>query len=282
MWKNIFREFRLYIEIADNIESYNKWRKKCLKVWPIDEDQIQESIDLLEHGIDTETEEKTLHAEDLKQMWEEELERIDAEYEVQVRNVPGCFNIPEEQTVVVAKGRGDERLYSESEAKILTMHELFHVVRAYNGRKAGEKSGLPPFLGIRTPFYDRTEEGGAVYREIRTGVITSEKEFDYHLRAVAAYYVAEGLGFMEAAEKLVDLGGKPERAFELLARNREILRHHIYMAGVAEWKRTDNLDKLLVGKVNSEYAELFWKEVEAEGMLEKPPVTAEQVFDYGF
>jgi len=41
-----------------------------------------------------------------------ELERIGIDYNVEIRDVPGCFNIPEEQTVVIARGKKKERFFS--------------------------------------------------------------------------------------------------------------------------------------------------------------------------
>ena len=64
----------------------------------------------------------------------------------------------------------------------------------------------------------------------------------------------------------------------MVARNREALRHHIYLNGVKEWKDRDDIWPLLVGKVTSEYAEMFREEVEADGMLEEPEVGPDKVF----
>ncbi len=283
LFRETFDELALYVKIARDIDDREKWKQHCLDAWPMDEDLIAESVKRLEQGFETEEEEKELRAEDLKQMWKEELERIDVEWKVEVRETRGCFNIPEERTVVVAKGDEEERNYSEEEARLLTMHELFHVVRAYNGIKVGEESGLPPFLGLHTPFYDMTEEGGAIYREFATGVITPSQEKDYHLRAVAAHCVYRGMEFSESVERMVELGATPERAFDLLARNREVLRHHIYIGGyLRDWKDRDETWPLLLGKVNTSYAEILKKEVEGDGMIKKPPVTGEDLFDYRF
>ncbi len=283
LFRDTLRELSLYVKIARDIEDRERWRQHCLEAWPLDEDLVARSEERLERGFDTGKEEKSLHAGDLKKMWEQELERIDVEWNVEVRETAGCFNIPEDRTVVVARGDGEERTYSEEEARILTMHELFHVARSYNGLKVGEESGLPPFLGLHTPFYDMTEEGGAIYREFATGVITPGQEKDYHLRAVAAHCIYLDMGFVESVDKLVELGATPRRAFELLARNREVLRHHIYIGGyLRDWKDRSKTWPLLLGKVNREYADMLRKEVEAGGMLERPPVTPEDLFDYRF
>lgn len=286
---SILDELELYLELAENIEDEDSWRKYSEKIWPmIDEETYEKSLQWLkENEREEEHLEKNLTSSDLEEMFKAEVERLGMDYSVEVRNVGGCFNIPEEQTVVVADGSGDEkRKYSKKEAEMLTKHELFHALRAYNGYKAGEESGFPPILGIHTPFYDQTEEGGALYREVQTGTNYQAKDFDYHLRLVAAYKIAKSDNyredFQDIAKELIDLGGSVERSFYLVARNREALRHHIYLNGVQEWESKDNLWPLLVGKINSEYAEMFRQEVEAGGMLQEPEVGVEKVFETGF
>lgn len=286
---SIFDELELYLELTENIEDEENWRETSEKIWPmIDEETYEESLQWLkDNKPETESQEEKLTSEDLKEMFREEVNRLEIDYSVEIRNVGGCFNIPEEKTVVVADGSGDEkRKYSRKEAKMLTKHELFHAVRAYNGYKSGEESGFPPIIGIHTPFYDQTEEGGALYREKKTGTNYAGKDFDYHLRLVAAYRIAESdnyrENFQDIVEELIDLGGSVDRSFYLVARNREALRHHIYLNGVSEWQDRDELRPLMIGKVNSEYAELFWREAESGGMLKVPEVSPEKVFNSGF
>jgi hypothetical protein len=286
---DIFRELELYTRLSAEIEDEESWREYSESIWPmIDRETYENSLDKLREINSQESElEENLTSEELKEMFEDEVERLGMEYSVEIRNVGGCFNIPEEETVVVADGSEEEkRKYSRKEAEMLTKHELFHAVRAYNGYKAGEDSGFPPILGIHTPFYDQTEEGGALYREKKTGTNYTEKDFDYHLRLVAAYKIAQSdnyiQDFQEIVEELIDLGGSIDRSFYLVARNREALRHHIYLNGVREWEDKDNLSSLMIGKVNSEYAETFRREVEAGGMLKDPEVSAEKVFETGF
>lgn len=279
IWEETFEEMKLNVKLAANIENRDKWLSISQKIWPMASDQVVERVrSRLEEGFESEESEKELHAEDLKPMWENELERIGIDYNVEIREVSGCFNLPEEETVVIAKGEEKERLYSEEQAKMLTMHELFHVVRGYNGRKVCEEADLPPILGVHTPFYDETEEGGALYREKVTGTAYSEQWKDYHLRFMAAYYLSENLGFQEAAEKLIKLGAEPERAFDLLTRNREVLRHHIYVNGYTEWEDLDETWHLLIGKIDHELADILKKEVESNGMISKPPVGPEELF----
>lgn len=285
-FNEIFEEIKLYVDLASNIEDRETWKNKSLDIWPmVDKKTVKNTrnkIDELKNHKKTSEQDKNLPAEKVKEMWEKELQRLNITYNVEIRNVNGCFNIPEESTVVVAKGNETERLYSKKEAKILTMHELFHVVRAYNGFKAGEQNNFPPILGLHTPFYDKTEEGGAIYREHKTGVITPEKEFDYHLRLLAAYYHYEGWHFQDIAEKLIELGGSVDRSFYLAARNREALRHHIYQGGYyEEWKNNEELWPLLIGKLNPKYAELFKKEVK-KGNMEMPRVGTADLFEYDF
>ncbi|PSH01584.1 MAG: hypothetical protein BRC27_01655, partial [Nanohaloarchaea archaeon SW_10_44_10] len=77
-------------------------------------------------------------------------------------------------------------------------------------------------------------------------------------------------------------GGSEEGAFNLLARNREALRHHIYLGGYHDWKEIENKERMLVGKVNQEWSEKLWKEVETNGMLQKPEIGEEKLFDFTF
>lgn len=284
LFKQIFREYRLYVQLADNIESRQKWQTTCRKLWPmLDTEHIRRAEKRLEKGFKTEDKQEDLDSGDLKSMWQEELDRLGVKWNIEVREVGGCFNIPEDRTVVIADGNDEKRFYSREEARMLTMHELFHVVRAYNGIKVSEESGLPPIIGLHTPFYDATEEGGALYREKQTSVDYPEKGKDYYLRTLAAYYTHEGLGFQEAAEKLIGFGAEPGRAFYLMARNREVLRHHIYLGGYwKHWEGRENVEPLLLGKLNPQWAETLWREVKAEGMLQKPPVNSSDLFDYSF
>lgn len=280
IWEETFEELKLYVKLAANIENRQKWLELSEKIWPMAPEEVVGDVkEKLELGFETREKEKDLRAEDLKQMWIEELGRLGIDYTVEVREVEGCHNIPEEETVVVAKGVDEERLYSREEAEMLTVHELFHVVRGYNGRKACEESGLPPILGVHTPFYDQTEEGGALYREKKTGAAYPGQWKDYHLRFMAAYYLSEGLGFRDAAEKLIELGAEPGRAFYLLARNREALRHHIYLNGYYSWENREEIRPLLIGKLNHELADILKKEVEAGGMIGEPEVDVEKLLE---
>ena len=283
-FRDILEELELYVKLASNIREEKSWRRYSEEIWPIiDEITAEESKESLSEIV-TRDLEKKVSPKELKKMFEEELERIDMDYDVEMRETGGCFNIPEEKTVVVAKGENGNRKFSKEEARMLTMHEIFHAIRAYNGFNAGEKTGFPDIIGLHTPFYDRSEEGGALYREEKTGIAYSEKEFDYHLRLIAAYKLSETDEFQEEFHKvckeLIDLGATPRRSFELVARNREALRHHIYQAGRRDWREIENKNMMLVGKLNEKWAERFQEEI--GGMIQKPEITAEQIFDFSY
>lgn len=274
----LFDELELYIKLAHHIEDENKWQTYSEKIWSKpSKKEFKESLDALE-DLQPEEEEKDLGPEKLAEMFEEELEKLGVEYTVEIRNVGGCHNIPEEETVVVARGSDGKRMYSKKEAKLLTKHEIFHVVRGINGRKFSDKFG---FLGVHTPFYDKTEEGGAVLRERETGTNYEAKDFDYHLRRVAAYRLAETdnfrRDFQDILEELIDLGGSFDRSFYLLTRNREALRHHIYLSGMNEWTEEER-EKLLIGKVNPKWAEKFWKEADQNPEFNKPFIGPKKLF----
>lgn len=282
MFADTFREFTHYVQLAAHIDDRKTWRQHSEALWPMVADgTIQHVRQELKRGFDpTDDEQKTLTAADVKSLWVEELDRLGVAWNVEVRDVAGCFNIPEERTMVVANGDSSRRHYSRSEAALLTVHELFHVVRSYNGIKVAEDSGFPPILGLHTPFYDMTEEGGAVYREHATGMNTPAKDKDYCLRALAAHELHNGTAFHDVVDTLVDHGASLKRAFMLATRNREVLRHHIYYGGYHEqWKNRDAYWPLLMGKVNADYADLLKNEVEADGMFTKPPVTADALFE---
>ncbi|MFB6199312.1 MAG: tyrosine/phenylalanine carboxypeptidase domain-containing protein, partial [Candidatus Nanohaloarchaea archaeon] len=272
--KQSIEEIKLRLELAENIHNEETWRKCSEKIWPmIDKKQYKKSrekIQELEPGEET----KKLDAEDVKKLFQQEIKSLGISYDVETRKVSGCQNLPGDRKLIVAEGENGERRYSREEAQTLATHETFHVARAVNGYKASEKTGLPPFLGVFTPFYDSTEEGGAVFRELETGKISDNKRFDYHLRLIAAYKIHGTENFREefqrVVDELTDLGASRERAFDLLVRNRQALRHHIYWNGVKQWKQAENKDKLLLGKLNSEWSEKFWEEAEAGGMIQKP------------
>lgn len=270
-FRELFRELKLYTELANNIEDRESWKKTSDEIWPmVSEEKYQASIEKIEE-LENKELDKDLDEEDVKKMFEEEIERLGFEYSVEIRDVGGCFNVPEEKTVVVA---GD-RKYSQREAEMLTKHEIFHVVRGINGRNAS-KEGFPPVLGIHTPFYDSTEEGGALYRERATDTNYESKDFDYHLRLIAAYKISQGEAFHDVVEDLIELGGSLERSFYLVARNREALRHHIYLDGMDVWG--SDQDKLLIGKVNPDWSQKLWKEIEDEGVFRKPEIDSEVLF----
>ena len=273
-FKESFRELRLYAELAENIDIREAWKEVSEKIWPmISEEEYQNSLEEIE-GLENKESEKVLDAKDVKKMFEEEIDRLGFEYNVELRKVSGCYNSPEERTVVVARGKESERFYSREEAEMLTKHEIFHVVRGINGRNISNT--FPEVLGIHSPFYDQTEEGGALHRERKTQTNYEAKDFDYHLRLIAAYKLSQGQAFHDVAEDLLELGGSLDRSFYLVARNREALRHHIYYSGIKDWKG-NNTEKLLIGKLNPEWADLFWKEVE-NGSFNKPKIGAEALF----
>lgn len=282
----IFRQFELFSLLGANIENEEVWKKTCGKIWSMaEEDKIDLSRRKVEK-LDKEELEKDLTPVELKEMFEAEFERLGIEYEVETRKVSGCFNIPEEQKLIVAEGTDGNRKFSREEAEMLTMHETFHSVRAFNGYKAGEKSSFPDILGVHTPFYDRTEEGGAIFREHKTKTTYGEKQFNHHLMRVAAFevYSCDNYeeDFQDIIETLVELGATPERAFTLAARNREVLRHHIYQSGFEDWQEKNEIWPLLIGKINEEWAEKFREEVEANGMFQRPAVNEEKLFNFEF
>ena len=268
------RELGLYIDLTGKVDDREAWREVNEEIWPmVSEEKYRESLEKIE-GLENRAEEKVLKAEDVKELFEEEIEGLGFEYNVEIRDVDGCHNIPEEKTLVVAKGSSGERLYSEREAKMLAKHEIFHVVRGVNGRNLSDTFSI---TGVHSPFYDKTEEGGAVLREHETDVNYSSKDFDYHLRLIAAYEISQGKTLEKIAEKLIDLGASPERSFYLITRNRKALRHHIYLSGLDDWEEKDR-EKLMIGKLNPKWTEKFWKEVE-KGDFNRPEISAEEVFE---
>ncbi|PSG99473.1 MAG: hypothetical protein BRC29_05135 [Nanohaloarchaea archaeon SW_7_43_1] len=286
LFTGILDEIELYIKLASNIDNEENWRNYSEEIWPMVDQETAGSSKQELKQIEKGKLRETLTPEQVKRMFEQEIARLGMNYGVETRKTAGCFNSPEEKTVVVAEGEKRERMYSKEEAEMVTVHELFHAVRAYNGFKAGEESGFSEILGLHTPFYDRAEEGGALYREKATGTMYDNKEFDYHLRLIAAYKLSQSDDFKKEfssiAEELIQLGGTEGRALNLLARNREALRHHIYLSGYHDWKEIENKEKMLLGKVNKSWADRLWKEIEAEGMLREPEIGEEKLFDFTF
>lgn len=283
----IFEELKLYVKLGANIEDEEAWRKYSEKIWPLPKEETVENSKEKIEGLGPQDLKKDVSPAELADMFEEELDRLGVEYDVEIRDTGGCYNIPEERTVVVARGDEEERYYSRPEAEMLTMHELFHAMRALNGFEAGRESGFPEIMGLHTPFYDQTEEGGAIFREHATGTSFEDKTFDYHLRLIAAVEIAESDNYLEdfeaIVEKMIDIGGSVDRSFYLVARNREALRHHIYQTGYyEEWKDREDIWPFLVGKVNSDWAEKLREEVEAGGMFERPLVSEEDLFDFSY
>ena len=279
LFRGIFEEYKLYIELHSNISNREAWRDTCTDIWHFDNSTAKHAIKQLnKRSFDDDRESKDIKANRVAEMWSDEIRRLGMEdYTVEVRNVSGCHNVPEDRTLVVAAGDNRERKYSYGEAQLLTVHEVFHAVRCYNGFNTTSGSGLPPILGVHTPFYDRAEEGGAVYREFETGKLRDWKEKDYYLRTVAAYHWKKGMKFQDSVEKLVELGASLKRAFALVARNREILRHQVYLGGYLDWKGLNNRDMMMVGKTNKKWSEKVWKEVQ-NGSFNEPEITAKQMF----
>lgn len=270
-----FKELELYAKLAEKIENREDWKKISEEIWPmISEEEYKNSLNEIK-DLENKDSDKVLDAEDVRNMFEEEIERLDFEYDVEIRPVGGCFNVPEERTLVVAAGSQNTRFYSIKEAEMLTKHELFHVVRGINGRSISDQ--FPEILGVHSPFYDQTEEGGALYREQATETNYESKDFDYHLRLIAAYKMSVGESFHSTIEDLLELGGSLDRSFYLVARNREVLRHHIYLSGLKTWKN-NNREALMLGKINPKWAKKFWKEVE-QGSFNRPQISADEVFE---
>ncbi|MFP4038424.1 MAG: tyrosine/phenylalanine carboxypeptidase domain-containing protein [Candidatus Nanohaloarchaea archaeon] len=272
-FRESFKELKLYVELADRVEKRKAWKSISKEIWPmVPKKEFRKSVKKVE-GLQPGEPEKVLDAEDLKKMFEDEISRLGFDYGVEIRDVSGCFNRPSEEKLVVANGEKGERRFSREEAEMLTKHEIFHVVRGVNGRGLSEKFDV---LGVHSPLYDKTEEGGAVYRERKTGANYESKDFDYHLRLIAAYKMSRGEAFHNVVEELMELGGSLDRSFYLVARNREALRHHIYFSGIKAWEE-NSTEKLLMGKVSPEWAEKFWKEVE-DGGFKRPEISGEAVF----
>ena len=279
LYRGIFEEFKLYVKLQSHIANRKKWRKICRRIWSPDEKTAKYAEKKLrEKQISNEEGEKDLDASAVKDMWEEEVKRLGMDYETKVRNVSGCHNIPEERKLIVAAGNNSTRNYSLEEARMLTMHEVFHAVRTHNGYKAVEGTDVPPTLGIHTPFYDRAEEGGSVFREVKTRVITERKEKDYYLRTMAANYWHKGMSFGKIVDKLMKNGASLSRAFGLTARNREFMRHQIYLGGLRDWQEMEEKEPMMIGKVNRKWAEKLWKEAKTGGPLSKPDIKPEQLF----
>ena len=97
------------------------------------------------------------------------------------------------------------------------------------------------------------------------------------MRLIAAYEISQGKDLDKVGEKLIDLGADPERSFYLIARNRQALRHHIYLSGLDDWEE-DNREKLMIGKLNPKWTEKFWREVE-KGSFNRPKISAAEVFE---
>jgi hypothetical protein len=271
-----FEELRLHARLADNLDEPDRWRRLSAQIWGEPDRQVfLDAVNDLQ-DLEPSDRDEPLDAYDLAGMFRNHLYDLGVDYTVEVRRVPGNFNLPGDRTLVAAAGENGERRYSRAEARQLVVHECFHVVRAHNGYATADRIDMPPFTGVFTPYYDRTEEGGAALREEEAGVLDDNKRFDYRIRTAAAYLVHDSDDFREEfpdmVERLVDLGATEGRAFDLLVRNRQALRHHIYWGGTRCWQDVDR-DLLLHGKLNSAYASRL------EPLLpQKPDVGAEDLF----
>lgn len=280
LFRGIFEEYRLYLRLHNDLKNKSQWQNRCTDIWHFDKKTARyANKQLRTRDFKDDEGEKDLSAKKLSDMMEDEIKRLGMkDYEVEISNVDGCHNVPEQRKLVVAAGRNRERKYSYSEAQMLTVHEVFHAVRCYNGYETTKDTDIPPILGLHTPFYDQAEEGGAVFREFETGKIWDWKEKDYYLRTIAASCLNKGLTFEKSVEKLLDLGASLSRAYGLLARNREILRHQIYLAGYLDWKTIDNMDRMMVGKVNQKWSKKIWREVQRGNQLNEPEISSKEVF----
>lgn len=278
-----FEELRNDIKICSNAENREIWIENSLQKWPmVSESTFRNSRKKLETWDEKKNDSKQISFGQIEKMWRKDLNNLGMNYEVERRRVKVCHNLPEKKKLVIAEGLEGERKYTLKEAERLTSHEIFHAVRAFNGFEAGSKSGFPEILGLHTPYYSKTEEGGAVYRERRQGTIYPEKEFDYHLMLVSSYLTSEGYTFEEVVNELQSLGGTQERSIHLAARSREALRLHIYQGGYYEdWKglSDEEADKLMIGKVNMKWGHNLYREAENNGMLDRPKISAEEVFE---
>lgn len=277
-----FEELKNDIRICSNGGKREIWLENSLEKWPmVSKATFRNSKKTLTDWEKEKTKSDGISFEQIEKIWRKDLEKLGMEYGVERRKVKVCHNLPEQKKLVIAEGKNGGRQYTEKEAARLTSHEIFHAVRAYNGFETGSKSSFPEIIGLHTPYYSKTEEGGAVYREHRQGTIYPEKEFDYHLMLVASYLTSKGELFEEVVKELQSLGATKERSIHLAARSREALRLHIYQGGYyEEWKdlSDQDADKLMIGKVNEEWGQKLYREAENDGMLEKPKISAEKVF----
>ena len=253
-------ELKWHARLMDRLGNPEEWKTISQRIWGKPSKSEYKRCKEQAKSLDTEQETKTVSPRELKKMFDQELEELGIDYDTAIEQVRGSHNLPGERRLVVSSGANGERMYSQEEAEALTKHETFHVARAHNGYKISSELGTPPFFGVFTEGYDVAEEGGAVYREIATNTLSDTREHDYRAKVVAAYLAHESSSFSheftEIADKLEEIGLTRERAFEILFRNRQAIRHHTYWCGRKIWQSGYN-QRLLIGKVNKQTAESF-------------------------
>lgn len=275
IFANIIEEQLLRVELMESVEDRGEWLELCNKIWTPPEKDLVEKAEKNVDELSSEKDGEIVPVEKVKELCVEEIENLGFDWDVEIQEVVGSHNVPEKQKLIISSGRNGERVYTRDEARIIAVHEVFHAARAFNGYRTVEGTGLPPVTGFSTGFYDETEEGGAVLREQEADVGKEWKQKDYYLRIIAVRSLIDGKTVLETGKELEKYGATERRGFELAVRNRQILRHQIYLSGQKDWENTG--EELMTGKVNPDIAEIIWREVE-DGNFNEPQVSHEQIF----
>lgn len=150
--------------------------------------------------------------------------------------------------------------FSELELRRLSVHEVgVHALRAANGFTQDLR-----IFGVGLAGYQSTEEGLAVFCELRSGTCESAVLKKYAARVLAVDAVARGLGFRETFDVLRGEGVGADRAWTCSLRAHRgggLLKDQVYLKGLFEIlafrRRGGKVEELFLGKIGIGELELL-------------------------
>jgi uncharacterized protein (TIGR02421 family) len=229
------------------------------------------------HSAPLKEEEVLLNSEETKRVVEEIVEDYGLKCSVKIsKNISANAMVLNSSRTILIKS---DEVFLSSYAKALGHHEAgIHILTTLNASKGHLK-----ILHIGTPQNTKTQEGLAILNEYLSGNLTLHRLRELALRVVAVDMVVKEFDFRTIFERLVSqYGVSEEKSFQIVSRvwrGGGFTKDFLYLRGFIEvlrlYKKSENLEALLVGKVSVEYREAI-RELIARGVLSQPhhiPIT---------
>ena len=189
---------------------------------------------LIQLADETANKEKLKNDSGAKEVFQAELNRYNlSDWKIKIKPMTAKVAVDVEKKTILIK---ENAIFSDEDLKRFLVHEIeTHVFRTVNGFKQ-------PFLIFATAFipgYLPTEEGLAVYNEIKAGLLTNHRLRIFTGRVLAVDYSLR-LSFRDTYNKLLQFF-EPETAFQLTFRAKRglsdtskpggFIKDHVYLEG---------------------------------------------------